>query len=100
MNIVNLPSEFRGTGEVDDFQFNVVHASDKAYIYQVNVSDSTHYEVFERKKVPLCIDFANRIYSETDFKEVYPKAKDFGIWAWTYNKFSDALVKLNEISNA
>lgn len=100
MNITNLPPEFKGTGEVDGFIFKLVHTSNKAVIYEVTIEESTHYEIFERKTVPLCVDFANRIYSETDFKEVYPKAKDFGVWAWTYNKFKDALVKLGEINHA
>jgi hypothetical protein len=31
----------------------------------------------------MCIDYENNLYSETEFKEIYPNSKDFGIWAWT-----------------
>ena len=27
------------------------------------------------------------------FKEMYPKSKDFGIWAWTYKNIENALEK-------
>jgi len=95
--IKELEDVFIGTGEVDKFYFHKFKFTDKGYCYVVTTEDIVHYEVFEKKIVPLCIDFTNRIYSDVDFKEVYPKAKDFGIWAWTYKNEEDAIKKLNEL---
>jgi len=58
--------------------------------------DKTWFEVFNTTYVPICIDFEKRIYSETDVKEVYPKSKDFGVWAWTYNNKEEAIKKAND----
>lgn len=95
--IKELDDVIDGTGEVDGFKFFKFKTTIKGYCYEVTTEGTVHYEVFEKKIVPICIDFANRIYSDTDFKEVYPKAKDFGIWAWTYKNEEDAIKKLNEL---
>jgi hypothetical protein len=52
--------------------------------------------VFEVKTTPICLDFANRVYSEDEVKVVYPKAKDFGVWAWSFNSLESAIKKANE----
>jgi hypothetical protein len=93
-----LPELFIGTGEVRGFQFYQVKKHESVYIYQVDVEGKSHFEVFERKLSQKCIDFKNRIYSETEFKEIYPKAKNFGIWAWTYPSYQQALGKFREMS--
>lgn len=91
MNIQELPTEFIGQGEVRGFNFKQCGKTDTHYIYKV---DDTHFEVFQRKSVPVCIDFENRIYSETEFKEVYPKSADFGVTAWTAMTYTKAIEKL------
>ena len=96
--IQELELQFDGTGEVKDFVFTQVYKSDKAYIYEVNTG-TKHYEVFKRKHSPICLDFDNRIYSTTEFKETYPKSKDFGIWAWTYKNLDNALEKFQILNN-
>ena len=99
MNVISLPNEFLGTGEVSGFTFKLVGLSNAGHLYEVVSEDSTpHYEVFKRRLVPICIDFNNRIYSDVDFKETYPKAKDFGIWAWTFKTLRDALDKFGELN--
>jgi hypothetical protein len=87
---------FEGIGEVKGFKFAQMQSSTYAYLYEV-VGDggNVHYEIFERKNTPICIDFEKRIYSDTEFKEVYPKAKDFGIWAFTVKNFDSALIEFN-----
>jgi hypothetical protein len=82
-----LPDHFIGTGEVKGFEFTKIAESDKGYVYKVD----DHYEYFLKKKVSVCLDFGKRLYSDTDFKEIYPKAKDFGIWAWTTHNLNKAL---------
>ncbi len=95
--IETLKEEFTGIGEVNGFEFIRMAESDLGYVYQVNTGSSTHYEVFRKKISPICIDFGNRIYSVKDFKESYPKAKAFGVWAWTEFKLDSALNKLHNM---
>jgi hypothetical protein len=76
-----LDCVIEGKGEVKGFVFTKQYENEKGYVYKVD--NGKHFEVFFKKEVPVCIDFEKRIYSETEKKEVYPKAKDFGIWAWT-----------------
>jgi hypothetical protein len=85
MNIQQLPETFIGVGEVKGFAFERVFSNSNAYIYRVtsHKGSKPYYEVFKRKDTPLCIDFKKRIYSDTEFKEIYPKSNAFGVWAWT-----------------
>jgi hypothetical protein len=92
-----LENLFIGTGEVKNMRFLQLYASKKVYMYLVGYQPA-HYEVFERKNAPMCIDFENMIYSETEMKEYYPKSKDFGVWAWTFTNKDKALKKFKELS--
>lgn len=94
--IKELEKNFTGRGEVKDSDFNQLEASKHAFIYEID--SGTHYEVFERKTVPMLKDFENRIYSDTDFKVRYPKSKDFGIWAWCISNKQKAINKFNSIN--
>ena len=97
--INKLPSVFTGTGEVKGFKFRKRIGTRNAYLYEVwtEESNSPHFEVFVKKTVPLCIDFATKTYSDTDSKEVYPKGKDFGSGAWCYRNFDKALKKIADL---
>lgn len=95
-----LEKNFFGTGEVKEFEFNQIRSTVSAYLYEVKQNDGNiHFEVFKRKNAPMCIDFENRIYSETDFKEIYPKSNDFGVWAWTFKSYFKSLELLNILEN-
>ena len=83
--IRQLEKTFIGTGEVKDYIFNQIESSEAGYIYHVKTESSEHFEVIRIKLSPVCIDFENRIYSEEDFKETYPKSNHFGDWAWCTN---------------
>lgn len=90
--IHELEDSFTGIGEVKGFEFTKVAETDIGYVYCVRTSDkSNHYEVFKKRKTPICIDFENKIYSETEFKEVYPNSKQFGISAWSVKNYETAL---------
>ncbi len=94
--IRKLEDSFTGIGEVKGFEFTKVAETDIGYVYCVRTSDKTkHYEVFKKRKTPICIDFENKIYSETEFKEVYPKSKQFGVSAWSVKSYETALERLN-----
>lgn len=97
--IQKLEKEVKGTGEVSGFIYTLAKETDKAYIYEAKSEEGhRHYEVFEKKITPICLDFENRVYSETDFKEIYPKSKDFGVWAFTKTDFMSALNTLERIT--
>ena len=95
-NIKRLSLEILGRGEVKGVYFFQIKCSEFAYIYKC-FGTNTYFEVFKRKNSPICIDFEKRIYSEIDFKDVYPKAKDFGEWAWTCLDMESAQAKAKEI---
>jgi hypothetical protein len=98
--IKELENEFIGTGEVKGFKFRKLAFNEHAYLYEVSQNDVIHYEVFKHLKSPLCIDFDKRIYSEVDFREVYPKANSFGKTAFTFGNLKDAAKKMDEINNS
>lgn len=94
MKTIKLESNFDGKGEVKGFVFQQVKESDFGYIYNVKTGNRSYYEVFQKKSNPVCIDFDKRIYSETEFKEVYPNSKQFGITAWHSENLESAEIRL------
>ena len=96
--MIKLEKEYIGVGEVKGYSFQLTdEAKNIGYIYMVSNDVEVHFEVFQHKETPLLIDFENRIYSETQTKVRYPKANDFGVWAWTYKRHKKAVEKLNEL---
>jgi len=93
MEIEELPNKFHGKGEVKGFRFTKVWTAEDFYIFKVNPmpNEHCHYELVERKLTPVCLNFEKRLYSDTQFKERFPKAKDFGVWAWNYSTLEKAL---------
>ena len=98
INIDYLPDEFIGTGKYLGFHFKVIERSNQALLYEVDTGGSKHYETFKIKHVAKCISFEDRVYSEEDYKEIYPKDKDFGKWAWSHYTIFGALKKFNELN--
>ena len=95
---IKLPLTFVGTGEVRGFMFTQKHELNNGYVYEVMHDGHSHYEAFKKKSSPICVDFEKRVYSTNEFKEVYPKANDFGIWAWTLPSLEKAIEKLSKIN--
>ena len=91
MNIEKLPQNFEGRGDTKGYTFEKKHETEKGYVFKVIGDHTPHYEAFLKKTTAARLDFQNRAYSETDFKEVYPKTKDFGVWAWTSRDFNNIL---------
>jgi hypothetical protein len=97
--IKTLEKEFEGSGDVKCFKYTLFHTYTYAYVYKVEQSDTKyHYEAFERKNTAVCIDFEKRLYSDTEFKEIYPKSNDFGVWAFTFECYCKAIEKAYEIN--
>lgn len=100
MNITTLPENFIGTGEVKGHIFDRVESGNRCYVYHVETPEGkTYYEVVMRTKTPVCIDFEKRIYSETDFKETYPKSRWWGTLAWTHLTIEAAMERFNRIES-
>jgi hypothetical protein len=98
MKKIELKKEFEGSGDVKGFKFNRFLLTEHAIMYEVNTSEGkVHYEVFKRKFTPVCIDFEKRIYSADVLKEIYPKSKDFGVWAWCITDREKAVEKYNKL---
>ena len=91
-----VPQFFEGKGEVKGYTFTKMKETENFYIYEVKSESTLHYEIFRRKSTPICIDFDNRIYSETEAKEKYPTSKNFGDWAWTSATYERAVEKMME----
>ena len=94
-NIESLPMSFIGVGEVKGVRFSFYKSNQCVSIYE---RSDGHIEVFERKNTAKCIDFEKKLFSETEFKEVYPKSRDFGKTAFTFSKYNDANEKFKELT--
>ena len=96
-----LQKQFIGKGTMKGFQFTQLLASDKAYLYQINVNDTLiYYEVFKAriaKGRTLIFDNREVIYEE---HIKYPSDEDFGKFAWCYNCLDKAIVKFNKINSS
>lgn len=99
MVLLKLQSEYIGKGETKNFIFKQILENEKAYIYSVNDEGKMHFEVFLKMITPICVDFKNKIYSQTHFKEIYPNSKKFGISAWTYSNYEQAIEKFKILNN-
>ena len=98
MQIHKLEHSFDGKGEMKGYRFECVGERPSGYLYKVSGENGDkHYEVFVKKSVPVCLDFENRVYSETEFKETYPKSKDFGVWAWNVQTYKRGMVILETL---
>ena len=81
-----LKKEFDGRGQVKGFRFTQIEQNHKAFIYQVDNNGTKHYEVFKRVE--------NTRYNCVS----YPTYKAFGIWAWSYFDFNNAIAKFQELT--
>lgn len=99
MSLLKLEKGFVGVGEVNGVIFTQVAENEKGYMYKVELENETYYEVFKKESSPICLDFSKKIYSETDFKEVYPKSNKFGYSAWTFKNEQKAKEQFNRLIN-
>ena len=97
-----LPEKFEGRGEVKDFSFIQVKKSDKAYIYEVTDNDNgrKHYEVFKRVEVAESDISRGGKNIHCEAMVLYHKSNSFGLNAWTWRNFDNAVKKFEELSKA
>lgn len=74
-----LKTEFIGRGQVRGFKFTQIKKNEFAYIYKVEDSNTTWYEIFEHRE--------NKRFDCIS----YPKNNSFSVWAWTYLSLNRAL---------
>lgn len=94
-----LPLEFIGTGDVKDDIFKLIAVSPTAYIYTRKNFDTITYEVFQRKEAKEADVVMNGVNVHFEAKVKYPRSEDFGVWAWYYDKYDDAIDKFNYLTN-
>lgn len=93
-----LDEKFEGKGETKGFSFSLIEKTDTHCLYEVVTGEeSKHYELIKLIISPVCIDFENRIYSETEFKQSYPKAATFGTNGWTFYQLESAMKRFEEL---
>jgi len=100
MSLKLLEKQFTGKGNVKGYEFSQISFTEAAYLYEVKQNDVIHYEIIKRLKSAVCVDFEKREFSDTDFKEIYPKDERFGTDAICFRGTEkEAINKLNEFSN-
>ena len=81
-----LEKIFTGRAEVRGFEFEQIKEKESGFIYRVKTPFATiHYEVFERK--------TNSQYDCVS----YPQSPAFGVWAWSFTNYEDAIKKFEEL---
>jgi len=101
MGLKKLEKTFQGVGEVKGKTFRQVFSDENYYIYEIteNESGKVYHELIKRVKTPVCIDFHNRVYSQSEFKETYPKSKQFGKTGWTFAGFEQCKEKIEQLKD-
>ncbi len=80
------------------FEYNKIFAIDNFYVYSLTRNDMViGYEVLKRMSSPVCLDFENRIYSETEKKETFPSSGEAGgKTVWFFRDKKNAINDANE----
>ena len=97
-----LELEFTGMGEVKGDTFKQLKMSPKAYLYERSdrdFKDFVLYEVFKRKETKESTTIIGGVEVHFEAKVKYPRSEDFGVWAWYYDKYDDAIDKFNYLNN-
>ena len=86
-----LIKEFKGTGEVSNFWFKQIAASNCAYLYEISDANGhLHYEPFLRIDRLESETLVHGVHLIRAAKVMYPKSSDFGISAWGFNDYVKA----------
>ena len=101
--MIKLEKEFIGIGEVKGFKFKMLFNNDKAFIYEVskkmeNGYINKWYEVFERRVSKATDTIMNGVSVHFEEKEIYPKSKSFGVFAWCIYNYDVAKSKFDYLS--
>ena len=89
--IRKLPQRFEQYGDL----FERVYEDQTCYIYKHNQAGADYFEIFRKKNIR-CIDFKTKTLTG-ELKERYPKAEDFGKWAWCCRSMVKALEYIEKL---
>ena len=93
MKTITLQDNFTGRGEAKGFEFKKLDSTNDIFMYEVTSTECvSHFDVFRAKSVSLCIDYGKKT------KYVYPKVRQFGTSAWTFDIKKAAINKFNELT--
>lgn len=81
--------------EAGSYEYTQMESSENGYMY-MKYGATISYEVFELKTTPICLNLDEKIFSETEFKEIYPKSNM--VWKWTFIDYEKAKAKFNELN--
>jgi len=85
-----LKIHFIGRGEVRDFEFTQLDRDGNCCLFKVKTPYGiSHYEVFKIQK--------KTIPNSTVTYEAYPTSRRFGLSAWTFRDYDQAINKFNLI---
>ena len=93
-----LELEFTGIGEVKGDIFKQINRSPYAYIYERDYEGIKSYEVFLRKEIKESNTIIGGVEVHFEARVKYPRAEDFGVWAWYYNSYDKAINKYDNIN--
>jgi hypothetical protein len=96
MEVIKIPDQFIGGGEVSGFLFKKEFENEDGYVFSVSTEGGVHFEVFKKVLSPICLDFSKREYSTDTFKETYPKSSSFGVTAWNCASVAEGIKKLQQ----
>lgn len=83
--VKKLPESFISKGET----FERIYDDETSYVYKRIHSGIEYFEAFRKKNIR-CVDLYTKV-ATGEWKEKYPKDKDFGKWAWCCKGLEEAL---------
>ena len=87
-----LPEKLRKNG----FEYTLIIRGERSFVFRQNVSPGIDcYEVF-MLKLSKSKTIKEMFISA---RERFPRDEDFGVWAWTYQSYEKAMMKLFELEN-
>ena len=100
-NIIKLEKDFvkkHYEGWSKPVHFIQLEETENAYLYKREIGEKyVDYEVFLKKVKNKRKNVNGTIVNIDEKREVYPRASDFGKWAWSFKDINRAYAKLREI---
>ena len=100
-NIIKLDKDFvkkHYEGWSSPVHFIQLEETENAYLYKREIGEKyVDYEVFYKKVGKSATTVDGKVKALDIMKEKYPRANDFGKWAWSFKNIDRAYAKLREI---
>lgn len=100
-NIIKLEKDFvkkHYEGWSNPVHFIQLEETENAYLYKREIGEKyVDYEVFYKKVKNKRKSVNGKIVNSGVKREAYPRANDFGFWAWSFKDINRAYKKLSEL---